>query len=179
MMNLKRISHFGLMTALIGVTAIAQAANGSAGTTSNGTLPLSVTVPNIIVIKNVTNPAAATFDGSTDVNFTTSVCVGTNGAAGYTITATSTSGGVGGAFTLTDGINNVGYNVAWSNTSGAVSGTAFGTSGVMQNYAAGPVANIACAANNATAVITVPAANLQTVPASTYTDTLNLTVAPL
>lgn len=179
MLNLKRISQLGLMTTLIGVTVFAQAANGAPGANSTGTLPLSVTVPNIIVIRNVPNPAPATFDGSTDVNFTSSVCVGTNGAAGYTVTATSTSGGLGGAFTLTDGTNNVGYNVAWSNTSGAVSGTAFGTSGVTLNYAAGPVSNISCATNNATVVITVPAVNLQTVPASTYSDTLNLIVAPL
>jgi len=160
------------------MTLGAHAADGTPGTTSTGTMALSVIVPNIIVIRDVADPAPATFDGVTDVDFTDSVCVGTNGAAGYSITATSANG-TGGAFQLTDGTNTVNYNVAWANSSGATSGTAFGTSGATQNYGAGPVSNIACAATNATAVITVPAANLQAVPAATYTDTLSLTVAPL
>lgn len=178
-MMLKAIYRFGLTAALIGVTAFAQAADGIPGSNSTGTMALTVNVPAIIVIRDVADPAAANFDGSTDVDFTDSVCVGTNGAAGYSVTATSNNGGVGGPFQLSDTTNTVDYNVAWANTSGAVAGTAFGTSGAIQNYASGPVSNIACGATNATVVITVPAANLQTVPANTYTDTLSLTVAPL
>lgn len=178
MKNLKQISQIGLMAALIGVTALAQAANGTAGTTSTGTMALSVTVPKIIVITNVPVPGAATFNGSTDVNLSGSLCVGTN-SVGYTITATSTNS-VASLFTLSDGTNTVNYNVAWSNAAGATTGgTAFGFSGTSINYAAGPVANLACGTNNASVIITVPAANLQAVPASTYTDTLSLLVSPL
>ncbi|MEJ2451608.1 MAG: hypothetical protein P8047_13200 [Gammaproteobacteria bacterium] len=178
MKNLKQISQIGLMASLMGVAAFAQAANGTAGTTSTGTMNLSVIVPKIVVIKNVTSPAAVTFNGSTAVNLSSSLCVGTN-ATGYTITATSTNAAAGAPFILSDGTNTVAYNVAWATSAGATTGTAFGSSGATQSYATGPVSNIACAANNATAVITVPAANLQTAPASTYSDTLSLTVAPL
>jgi hypothetical protein len=178
MKNLKQLSQLGLMAALIGMTAAALATDGTPGATSTGTLSLSVTVPNIIVIRDVTDPAPANFDGSTDIDFSDSVCVGTNGAAGYTITATSVNT-TSTNFELVNGTDTVQYNVAWANSSGATSGTAFGTSGATQNFNAGPVSNIGCATTNATAVITVPAANLQAVPAQTYTDTLNLTVAPL
>lgn len=178
MRNLKQLSRLGLMAAMIGVTISTQAADGTPGATSTGTMALSVTVPNIVVIRDVTDPAPAIFDGSTDVDFTDSVCVGTNGAAGYNVTATSTNT-VSTNFELTDGTDVVQYNVAWANSSGAVAGTAFGNSGLTQNFAAGPVSNIGCAATNATVVITVPAANLQAVPASTYLDSLELLVAPL
>ncbi|MEJ2452441.1 MAG: hypothetical protein P8047_17590 [Gammaproteobacteria bacterium] len=177
-MNLKKISQISLITTLIGITAFAQAANGNAGTSSTGTMNLSVTVPKIVVIKNITSPAAVTFNGSTDVNLSSSLCVGTN-ATGYTITATSTNAAAGAPFVLSDGTNTVAYNVAWATSAGATTGTAFGSSGATQSYSTGPVSNIACSANNATAVITVPAANLQAASASTYTDTLSLTVAPL
>lgn len=180
MKNLKQILQIGLIPALIGVAALAQATDGVPGANSTGTMALSVTVPNIIVIKNVVDPAAVTFTGSADVNFTTSVCVGTNGAAGYTITASSAYG-VGGPFALSDATatHSVAYNVAWAATAGATTGTAFSTSGTTQTFSTGPVSNLSCATNDATAVITVPAANLQLVPAGTYTDTLSLTVAPL
>lgn len=179
MMNLKKISQSGLMAASIGVTAFALAADGVPGATSTGTMALSVSVPNIVVIRNVADPAPAAFDGATDVTFNDNVCVGTNSATGYAITATSTNGGVGGPFFLTDTVTNVSYNVAWANSSGAVAGTAFALSDDTQNYAAGPIDNLACATTNATVLITVPAANLLGAPASTYTDTLSLTVAPL
>jgi len=180
MMNLKQFLQIGLVATMIGVSAIGQATDGTVGVTSTGTMALSVTVPTIVVIKNVIDPAPATFNGSTAVTFNTSVCVGSNNAAGgYTIQADSATGGAGSPFQLTDTVTNVAYNVAWANSSGAASGTAFANSGAVQNFAAGPVSNIGCAATNATVLITVPAANLQAAPASTYLDTLSLTVAPL
>lgn len=181
MKNLKQISQFGLLATLIGVTAYVQAADGTPGMSSTGTMQLQVNVPNIIVLSNVADPAPADFDGHTDVIFTDSVCVGSNGATAYSITATSNVNPT--SFELSDtgtgGGTTVPYNVAWANSTGAGSGTAL-TSSVTQDFLSGPVDNIGCTGGtNATVLITVPAASLQLVPAASYTDVLSLTVAPL
>ncbi|MEJ2393123.1 MAG: hypothetical protein P8019_17265 [Gammaproteobacteria bacterium] len=180
MLILKKIIQIGLIPTLIGVIAFAQAAtNGTIGANSTGSMNLSVTVPKIIVITNITDPAAATFNGTNPVNLSGSLCVGTNSAAGYSITATSANPGSSNTFNLSDGTNPVPYNVAWATTAGATTGgTAFGSSGATLTFAGGSVPNIACSADNASVVISVPAANLQAVPASIYTDTLTLYVQP-
>jgi hypothetical protein len=181
MMNLKKIIQIGLITTLVSVTAFSQAAsNGSVAATSTGSMNLSVTVPKMIVITGITDPAAATFSGS-DVSLNSSLCVGTNSSAGYTVTATSNTAGTGGNFLLTDGAatpTTVAYNVAWAFSAGVTTGgTAFGSSGATLT-SSGSVSNIGCALPDASVIITVPAANLQTVTANTYIDTLTLTVAP-
>ena len=168
-----------LSAALLGMAMGAHAVDGTPGATSTGTMQIQVTVPQIVVIRNIQDPNTGTFDGTTDVSLNDNVCVGSNTANnGYSITATSTNG-AGGNFQLNGATDTVLYNVAWADQAGQTSGTAL-TSGTVQNFA-NPTAgsNIACAADNATVVITVPAANLQAVTADTYTDTLTLTVAPL
>ncbi len=163
----------GLLAVTAG-TALA-ATQGSTGFTSTGDLLISLTVNNEVKISNLADITLPAFTG-TDVSGTSAACVYRNGGGAYNITATGS--GPANAFELTDTVNSVAYGVEYDDGSGF---TGMAT-GVVLAAANAEAANDDCAtagADNGSVRVTVTAANAAVLPASTYSGTLTLVVAPI
>ena len=174
--TLKQVAVGGLLAA---VATSGYAANqGSTGFTSTGDLAISLTVNNEVRINQLADITLPDFSGS-DVSDTSVACVYRNGLSGdYSITATGS--GTGNAFTLTDTTDTVAYDVEFDDRSG--SGFSGLASGVASNRTNAESADNSCAGvggSNADIRVTVTAANAASLPASTYTGTLTLVVAPI
>lgn len=156
------------------------ATQGSLGSTSTGTIALSVSVPGRVQISGVTDVAFTNQDPSVAASNAQNVCVWSNTSTrGYNLTATGS--GTGGAFTLANASLTVPYSVEWAASSGAASGTGL-TSGTALTGLTSTATNATCSAgpaSTASLIVKIAASDLQSVQASTsYTGTLTLVVAP-
>ncbi len=114
------------------------------------------------------------FDG-VSVSGTSGACVYRYGlTARYDITGVGS--GAGNAFTLTDGANTVGYGVEFDDGSG-LSSLASGIALASAN-ARNVDDDCAIGGNNALIQVTVNAAAVPVLPATTYAGTLTLLIAP-
>jgi hypothetical protein len=168
------------MLALAGASAAQAATDGSLGTTSTGTVQVSVSVPNRVQISGLADVAFTNQDPSVAELDAQDVCVWSNtGTRGYNIKATGN--GASGAFTLASGGFTVPYSVQWAASSGASSGTAL-TAGTALTGLTSTAASSDCSsgpANTASLIVGITAPNLQSMRAATsYTGTLTLLVAP-
>jgi len=173
----RTLKQIALGGALAAVAASGFAATqGTTGFTSTGDLVITLTVNDEVHISNLTDIVLPTFAGA-DVSGTSGACIYRSGGTGlYQITATGS--GPANAFQLTDATNSVIYSVTYDDGTGAVPMT----SGLALNAANAEAVDDDCAtlgADNATVGVTVLAANAAVLPASTYTGTLTLLVAPL
>ncbi|MEO1576247.1 MAG: hypothetical protein AAFU65_14975 [Pseudomonadota bacterium] len=157
----------------LGSTALA-ATDGAVGFNSTGTVDITLQVNDEVRISNLTDINLGVFAGA-DAIGSTDACVYRNGTGFYRITASGS--GAGGAFSLTDGTNSVGYSVEFDDGTGAV---AMAASTPMVGRTGADPASATCATtgNNATVTTTVTAADGAALPAGTYTGTLTLLVAP-
>lgn len=155
------------------------ATQGSAGSTSQGSVVISATVPGRVQITGLTDVVFGTIDPTVAASSAENVCVWSNTSGkGYTVTATGN--GTANAFTLTDGTNTLPYSVQWANTSGQTSGSAL-TTGTALGGLTSTAVNPTCSAGpptTASLIVGMTAANLQAAVASSYTGTLTLVVAP-
>jgi hypothetical protein len=156
------------------------ATQGSLGSTSTGSVSVSVSVPNRVQLSGLTDVAFLNQDPSVAASNAQNVCVWSNTSTrGYNIDATGS--GAAGAFTLGSGALTVPYTVEWSSSSGASSGTPL-TSGTALTGLTSTATNASCSAgpaSSASLIVGISTANLQTMQASTtYTGTLTLVVAP-
>jgi hypothetical protein len=156
------------------------ATQGSLGSTSTGSVSVSVSVPNRVQLSGLTDVAFLNQDPSVAASNAQNVCVWSNTSTrGYNIDATGS--GAAGAFTLASGALTVPYTVEWSSSSGASSGTPL-TSGTALTGLTSTATNASCSAgpaSSASLIVGISTANLQTMQASTtYTGTLTLVVAP-
>ena len=168
-----------LLTLAAGSAANA-ATQGSLGTTSTGTVGVSVSVPNRVQISGLTDVAFTNQDPSVAASNAQNVCVWSNTSTrGYNVTASGS--GTAGAFTLANASLTGPYSVDWAGRSGASSGTAL-ASGTALTGLTSTATNATCsagAASTASLIVKIASSNLQSMQASTsYTGTLTLVVAP-
>ena len=163
---------------LIAAAPAQSASDGSLGATSSGTVGVSVTIPQLVWIQGLADLAINPYAGPSSAA-SGNVCVYSNTAGGYDITATSVEGG----FSL-DGVTvpaeSITYSVEWAASSGAGSGTAMAYNTALTGLSTGG-ANPTCSnvgGTNATLIVRVTDSDLGTASAQTYAGTLNLTVAP-
>jgi hypothetical protein len=132
-----------------------------------------------VQISGLTDIAFGTVDPTAAASSAEDVCVWSNTSGkGYQVTATGS--GAANAFTLTDGVNTLAYDVQWADTSGQSSGTSLATGtalGGQVSTAANPTCSSGPAAT-ASLIVNMSAANLQAAVAGAYTGTLTLVVAP-
>jgi hypothetical protein len=177
--------------AALGLTVTARAAtDGALGTTSTGTSVVTLTTGDAYQITQVSDinigpvvlPAAAAATG-TDFN-----CVYTNNATGNYHVTLSSANGAGAGFRLTNGVDTINYQAGWTGVTGsnfaansctAVPGTGC-TDGVISPAVQTGANNIInCGGfTNATLSVSVPAANINAVPAGAYVDTITILVSP-
>ena len=134
--------------------------------------------------------AKVRISGLSDVNFGTisnltidavqaqSVCIYSNGTGNrYGVRADGS--GAGGAFTLSNGVTTMVYDVRWSGQSGQTNGTVL-TSGVMLTTQTTNAQNQTCSSGpptTASLIVTLPANSLSSAGAGNYSGTLTLIVS--
>lgn len=145
---------------------------------STGNAVVSVTIPTMIVIRDM-DDLTTEWDGASNIQLTDATCVGMNhGGSNYGLTATGD--GAGNAFTLSEtGGSTLPYAVSWSSTStSATSGTSL-TSGSSTSFSSGTAQGLNCSSNNATLIVDIDSANLENAATGTYSGTLSVNVSPL
>ncbi len=163
-----------LGAATLAVSPSFAATQGDEGATSTGTMNLTVGVGDKVRISGLTD-ISGNFDGTNDIVAASPACVYRNGTGKYGIRATGSGGS--GSFTLSDGANQVSYQVSYNDGSGAQPLTA-GTLLAGRTGADRFSPSCATAGNNGSINVTIPAAQLAQVPGSTYAGTLTLVVTP-
>lgn len=155
------------------------ATQGTAGSTSTGSISISATVPGRVQLSGLSDVAFGTVDPTVAAAQAEDVCVWSNTSGrGYTVTATGS--GTSNAFTLSDGTNTIPYSVEWAGSSGQSSGTAL-VSGTGLGGLSSTATNPTCSAGpiaSASLIVRMSAASLQAAVASSYLGTLTLVVAP-
>lgn len=156
------------------------ATQGTAGSTSTGTVSISASVPSRVQLSGLSDVTFANQDPAVDASNAQNVCVWSNTITrGYRVTATGS--GASSAFTLANGADTVPYSVEWAGTSGQSSGTAL-AAGTALTGLTSSATNPTCsagAAASASLVVKIAAADLQAMQAAaTYSGTLTLLVAP-
>ncbi len=178
---MNNINLKSLRTLALGATAIAIIGNsafaanqGALGGTSSGDLTISMTTEDQIQISNLEDIALAD-SGSGDFVGNSSACIYRNGTGAYTLTAIGS--GASNAYTLSDGsTNSLAYALTYDDGTGAQTMSA---AAALTGRINADTASKSCASgNNGSIDVTVAAADLDAVPAGTYTGTLTLTVSP-
>jgi hypothetical protein len=155
------------------------ATQGTAGSTSTGTVGITAVVPGRVQISGLTDLDFGTVDPASAASKTEDLCVWSN-TSGRAYQVTATGSGASNAFTLSDGTNTLPYSVEWADAAGQTSGDPL-TSGTALTGQASTATNPTCSAGDATTaslIVNMTAANLQAAVASTYNGTLTLVVAP-
>jgi len=166
--------------ALAGLAPAAMAADqGAIDATSEGSLEVTLELPELVRISDLDDIDLGTFAGAA-LDGTDDVCVWSTTRA-YSITATGDGGG--GSFTLT-GNNPSGdtldYAVEWAENAGQTSGITL-TSGTSLDNRTTNATSTDCNGgndNNATVIVAVADDDLAAVTADSYSGTLTLLVAP-
>jgi len=150
------------------------ATQGSLGATSTGSVDINAVIPNLAQISRLDDINLGSWSGA-DLNGADQFCVFSS-TRSYTITATSANG-TGATFRLKDaGTNFIAYNVSWTDSTPAVTALSSGSASAAQATSA---TSVNCGgADNTTVTVNVPSANISSVPAGNYSDTLTLLVTP-
>ncbi|BBD96761.1 hypothetical protein SAMIE_1002620 [Sphingobium amiense] len=163
------------------VTPAGAATQGTLGTTSQGSITITATVPNRAQITGLTDINFTNADPTTTATATQNDCVWSNTATkGYSIKATGS--GTAGAFTLASGaLTPIAYSVQWNQSSGQSSGTSL-TAGTALSGLVSTATTPTCSSGPATTsslIVSIASADLQNMVAATsYTGTLTLLVTP-
>ncbi len=173
----KAIKGFIVAGAFIAAGSVMAATQGTLGTSSTGTVDISVGVGDQIQISGLVDITGPYVPGS---NFTgnTTACVYRNGGSGlFEVTITSLNG-AGAIFRLDDAGTTVDYDVTFNDS---VSGAVDMDNAVLDNASftnANTLSPTCGGAPQSTIAITVLDADLAAVVSGTYTDTLTILVAP-
>lgn len=167
----KFIASAALAAAILAPGLASAATQGSTGATTQGTVVINASVPNLVKLSGLADMAISVTGALNSAN--QSVCAYSN-TGNYTVTATA----VGGTFSLTGTSASITYSVQWASTAGATSGTGL-TYGVASAGFATGGANPACGGGlNASLIVNIADTDVGTAPADTYTGTLELSIAP-
>lgn len=167
-------SKLAVAMTLLFAVSVTHATDGTINSTSTGDTDITVTIDNSIVINDV-DPLSATWSGTGTLQLTDDVCVGTNSATGYTITASGD--GTSNAFTLANGADTLVYSVAWAATAAQTTGEALITTAASTTQTTAQDLN--CVANSATVIVDIAEVDLLAANAGVHTGTLTLLVTPL
>lgn len=179
--TLHRLVTAILLVAMSKGAPVLAATQGTAGSTSTGSVTITASVPNRTQITGLTDISFANADPTTTATSTQNDCVWSNTATkGYSIKATGS--GTAGAFTLASGaLTPVPYTVQWSQTSGQASGTSL-TAGSALTGQVSTATTPTCSSgpsSTSSLIVSIAASDLQNMVAATsYTGTLTLLVTP-
>lgn len=137
------------------------------------TLSISLTIPNLIQVSQLANLNLGTFNGSSGMAGSTSMCIYRNSPGTYAVTVNGQ--GTGSAYVAVNGSNQVPLALTWNDGTGAqplTPGTPLtGRSNVN-------LTSTTCTTNNATLGASATSANLLAAKAGSYLGTVTITVLP-
>lgn len=172
------------LTLLFASGAAFAATQGTQGTSSSGSVNLSLTMQQRVIVARLNDITidGTTWDGSSDIVSTAEdFCLGQNVGFPVDVTFTSTNG-TAPAFTAQDTTGNtVDYNVFFANGTGATTtDTQVGSGTAETNLTMASQQNIGCAADNASIVVQFVGTDLQaaTTDGTAFTDTVTILVQP-
>lgn len=170
---------FALINLLIPSFSFA-ATQGTLGTTSTGTVGVSITIPALVQISSLSDIALGT-PSSYPATGNTTACIYSNlvsPAGGYYVTATSLNASAG-AFRVVNSGNFITYSAYWNNTSAATQTTALtsGTKTAVQT--GGSATSVTCGGTpNANFNVSFSATQIQAASPASYTDTVTVLITP-
>ncbi|PIQ43017.1 MAG: hypothetical protein COV52_07510 [Gammaproteobacteria bacterium CG11_big_fil_rev_8_21_14_0_20_46_22] len=149
------------------------ATDGSLGSTSQGSLDISAQIAQLAKITALSDINLGIFSGSALSGSATNICVFSNTASnGYSVDLTTSTSGL----TISDGTNSAAFTATWNDGSGGgATSLAYNTPLTGQTGSS----SLTCASGNkATFAVNVPAANMESLPAGSYSTTATLEVTP-
>jgi hypothetical protein len=157
------------------------ATQGAAGSTSTGTLDISIALADVVQISSLNDIIFPVWGGTGGMIEFDDLCIYSNTAGGgYNVTATGS--GSGSAFTVTDGSNTMAYNASWNDVSGTNTGMASLTTNVALTSQTGASTNSLDCSSGASLtsriIIEFIEATLMGAPVSVYSGTLTFNIAP-
>jgi len=171
---------------LLGLGATAQAATqGTAGTTSTGTVVINASIAARVQISNLSDLTFADADFAPIIGTgnsaqkTENVCAWSNNAdRSYFINASGS--GAANAFTLASAANPVvPYSVSWAQTSGQTTGTALTAATKSSKFISSATASSCSGGASATLLVSIAGPDAEKMLAgATYTGTLTLLMTP-
>ena len=185
-----KITIFALALSVIAFTGKQSysATQGTLGATSQGSKDISVAVPISVKVTGFADTAFGTWSGTGALTDNNNLCIYSNNAGNYTVTAASANE-TGTSFRLYDTSTYIIYNVYWYSNDGGGDAVASGTSLSEGTTLAGQTGASATSHScvgatgnvNAALGIEIPEANLAAATGSgtNFTDTLTVTVAPV
>lgn len=175
MLRLKSLLIVGLFIP----NALFSATQGTLGTTSTGSVVVTITVPSLVSISGLTDITMAPTSLGTATGNTTA-CIYSNLTGGnYFVTATSTNAAAGQFRAIASGGATIAYSAYWNNAAAASQTTTLvsGTKTAVQTGAS--TTSLTCGGTaNANFNISLSAAQAAGVVQGTYTDTATLLITP-
>jgi hypothetical protein len=177
----RALAVFALTTApFMSLNPALAASDGGVGSTSAGSLDITLTIPMLVRISGFTDIDLGTFDGTAPMSGQDGLCVWST-TGGYRLGASD--GTSDGSFTLTGqtGSDSLVYGVEWEDEAGtrvALSEDLW--AGDVSTPLTTNASSASCeGSTNSNVYITISEAAIGGVGADTYTGTLTLTVEPL
>lgn len=171
--HLIKASIFAL--GLASTATMAVPVQGTLGTSSTGSLDITLQVAPLVLVTNLNDIALGTYSGTGNLSNSDNFCIYHNGDGKFNITMNGS--GTGSAYTLANGSNLLPYTVGFTN--GAAPIAPMTTLVALTGQTGANLVDSTCSGgDNVKVDITVANASLATAPAGTYTGTLTMVVAP-
>ena len=164
-----------------GVATSMAANQGVTGPTSSGDLVVSLIVDNKLKVSNLDDTSLGTFNGA-NLTATEDICVFYNQTAPYQITFDSNDNP--GTFELSDGVNNIAYSMTYDDGVNGAAAVVAGTPITARNSQGNDTATgadddcVTLGLDNGQIAFTALATDITGNPNGTYSETLDITVAP-
>lgn len=166
---------------MLPLSQVFAATSGSLGTTSTGTLSVSITIPSLVQISGVSDIALGT-PSSFPATGNTTLCIYSNVSSplgSYYVTASSANENSGSFRVKDSGSNYIVYSAYWNNSSAASQTTALTSSTKTAQQTGGNAVSLTCGGSaNANFNISFSASQVAGVAAASYADTVTLLVTP-
>lgn len=155
------------------------ALDGSLGTTSSGQVAVSITIPALVQISELTPITLAPTSFGSAVSGNTTACIYSNVTAGeYFVTATSANATTG-TFNVKSGANLIAYSAYWNNAQAATPTTSLTSGAKTAGITNGSTTSLTCNGTpNANFNVSFNATQVAGAPSGTYTDTVTLLITP-
>lgn len=170
-----------LVVSLMSTTVSFSATDGTLGTTSTGTVVVSLTIPALVLITGLANITLTPTNFVAPVTGATTACIYSNVVTplgSYYVTASSANG-LAGAFRVNNGTNFITYSAFWNNAAAAAQTTALTSGTKTAQQTGGSAVSLTCGGNpNANFNVSFSSAQVAGAAPLTYTDTVTLLITP-
>jgi len=154
---------------------------GTLGTTTTGTVSISITIPALVQVTGLSDLTIASAS-SFPVTANTTACIYSNVASplgSYFVTASSTNASTTNFRVKDSGTNYITYAAYWNNAAAATQTTTLASGTKTAQQTGGSSTSLTCGGSpNANFNINLTAAAVEGVPAATYSDVVTIIISP-